>query len=302
MALTPPNYATLNFKRISTFDDLFYRWQHNRRLHTPSNIDPDRSDQNIHHHANAYKIIGERHDEINKIRKEAGVARLRKNITPAVELNIGASGEWFEGKTREEIEEWVKANLEWAKSYFKNKGGKMITYDVHFDEQNPHIQIIYMPETEKHDKRTNQIVPAFDAWSFIGQKKDLYQARDSHAEANKKFGLQRGINYEKEGKKRPRNMSVKELRALNEREEEKNKVFKKNSLDLEADNKQLRLDKTNLVKAQLQGLKDLSAFTKLVDSIDKTALFAFAKRKKTKTLEGLSGINLVRELFPSEAE
>jgi len=260
--MTQPQYATYNIKRVKTFDDLFYRYQHNARQHIPSNLkNPDKSGDNIHSNSFAYKVIGERLTAIDKERKKAGVARSRKNITPAVEVVLGASRDWFENKNSDEVMEWVRVNIEWATEHFKDKG-KLVSYNVHFDETTPHIHMMFIPEVRKLDKRTGKTVPALDADSFMGKRKDFYNARDSHAEVNKGFGLERGINYREEGKEAPQDKTVQQLRAETAR--------------AYTDNIKMNIEK-------LKTAKGLTLIKKLIDGIPRKELIEMVEKSYKKS-------------------
>ena len=260
--MTQPQYATYNIKRVKTFDDLFYRYQHNARQHTPKNLKhPERLGDNIHSNSFAYKDIGERLIAIDKERKKAGVARSRKNITPAVEVVLGASQDWFKNKNSKEVLEWVRVNVEWATEHFKDKG-KLVSYNVHFDETTPHIHMMFIPEVRKLDKRTGKTVPALDADSFMGKRKDFYNARDSHAEVNKGFGLERGINYREEGKEAPQDKTVQQLRA------ETARAYTQNI--------EMNIEK-------LKTAKGLAMIKKLVDGIPRKALIEMVEKSYKKS-------------------
>jgi hypothetical protein len=219
-------------------------------------------------------------DAINKIRQDAGVRRLRKNITPAVELVLGASVEFFEGKSEDEIQEWAQVQINWAKEHFKDKG-KIITYDLHRCERTPHLHLIFIPEVEKIDKRTGLLLPTMDADSFMGKRKDFRDARDTHAEANKQFNLERGINYQEEGKEPAINKTTQQLRGETARASK---------------------DKAKLDIALLEKAKDFKAISSLVGSIDKNLLLGLAKTKKTKNIDGLEGMDLIRKIFEDDEE
>lgn len=270
-----PQYATYNIERIKTIDDLLYRFEHNRRIHTPKNDVVERQHLNIHHNVNAHDVIKNRLNEINDIRSKAGARRLKKNTTPAIELVLGASIEFFEGKNEDEIKEWAQVQINWAKEHFKDKG-KLITYDLHRSERTPHLHLVFIPEVEKMDKRTGRLLPTMDADSFMGKRKNFYHARDTHSEVNKQFGLQRGINYQDEGKEPAKNKTVQQLRAETDRATK---------------------DKARLDIALLEKAKDFKAISSLVGSIDKSLLLALAKKTKTNNSEGLEGMDLVQKIF-----
>lgn len=153
--------------------------------------------------------------EINKIRKKANAWKLRKDTTPAVEVVLSASPEFFNQIQPEKYEEtlkaWAQDQIDWAKEYYKNKG-RLVTYDLHRDETTPHIHLIFIPEAQKLDKRTGEVLPILSADSFIGNKTEMRKQRTSHAKANAKYGLKRGKDYFAEGLEKPVNLSIEELK------------------------------------------------------------------------------------------
>lgn len=272
-------FSTYNIKRIKSADDLLYRFQHNRRIHIPKNANPDRLHLNTHHTTNAHDVIKRRMEDINKERSSAGAKRLKKNTCHAVELVLGASGEFFEGKSQKEINEWAQVQINWAKEHFKDKG-KLVTFDLHRCEKVPHLHLIFIPEVKKIDQYTGKLLPSMDADSFMGKQYDFRIARDKHAEANSQFGLERGIDYKKEGKKPAKNKTVEQLRAETERA-----ILAKAKIDI----------------ALLEKAKDFKAISSLVDSIDPNLLLGLAKAKKIK-VGGLEGMDLVRKIFGAETD
>ena len=208
-------YATINIQKINTLSELCARYKHNRRIKVSSNVVAERSDSNIHGRTNIYKRVVDRIEKIKQIRKESGARALRKTAVPAVELVLGASGEWFKDKSDDEVKDWAKAQWEWAKDYYKGRA-KLVGYDIHNDETNPHMHIIMLPEQLKLDKSTGEKLPVLSAKTVQGNKVEMNKMRDSHSEAMKRFGLERGRNYYLEGEESPNytdgNSSVKQFR------------------------------------------------------------------------------------------
>jgi hypothetical protein len=120
-----------------------------------------------------------------------------------------------------------------------------------------------------------------DADSFMGKRKDFRDARDTHAEANKQFNLERGINYQEEGKEPAINKTTQQLRGETARASK---------------------DKAKLDIALLEKAKDFKAISSLVGSIDKNLLLGLAKTKKTKNIDGLEGMDLIRKIFEDDEE
>ena len=191
-------YATFNVLKIRTSGELAARSKHNSRDQNPANlpnsIDLSKIHLNTNGGGNAHLDITNRIAEINEIRKAAGAKKMRSNSVPAVELVLGASVEWFEEATEEQIDYWRLKNVEWAEEHYKDKG-KLIRWDFHKDETGaPHLHLIFIPETMKIDKLSGKSVPTLSARDFQGGKAKMNADRSSQAEAMEELGLSRGTN------------------------------------------------------------------------------------------------------------
>jgi len=191
-------YATFNVLKIRTSGELAARSKHNSRdqnlANLPSSIDLSKIHLNTNGGGDVHLDITNRIAEINKIRKEAGARSMRKNTVPAVELVLGASAEWFEEATEEQIDYWRIRNIEWAEEHYKDKG-KLMRWDFHKDETGaPHLHLIFMPEVMKVDKLTGKNLPVLSAFEFQGNKAKMNADRSSQAEAMEELGLSRGTN------------------------------------------------------------------------------------------------------------
>jgi hypothetical protein len=169
---------------------------------------------NLNHHGNSN--IAEKSEkcfrQAQAMRTYAGANLLRKNTVPAVELILGASPEFFIGKSKEEIQAWGKTQIDWAKEYYKDRG-KFLGFDFHHDEKTPHIHLIFAPIISKMDKKTGKQLDSYSAKEFVGNKSEMNRARTSHAEANEYYGLVRGKNYHETGETPPEYTdSIKQLR------------------------------------------------------------------------------------------
>ena len=200
------NFATINIQKIKTVAELTARFKHNRRLKISKNIRTEFLDKNLHDTENAPQYIKNRYKDINDERVSLGKRKIRKDFIPAVELVIGASGEFFKSLSESEILDWAQENIDWAEEFYKGKG-KLITYDFHRDERQPHLHLIFMPESTEPDGTVS-----ISAKNFVGNKSNMRSVRTSHAEANAKFGLVRGQDYFKTGAPVPKNLSLNELR------------------------------------------------------------------------------------------
>lgn len=199
-------YATFNIEKITTNAMLNARDRHNRRLYDPENAKPELYHLNQYskdengEEINAYKKGRLLFEDTQIEREQAGARKMRKTAIKAVELVLGASGEFFDLKGREpqDVQAWVDANIKWAEEYYKGRG-VVLNHTVHFCETNPHIHIMFAPITRKKDKTTGVELPVYSAKEFVGNRVEMRRARTSHAKAMAQFGLERGKQYTKEG-------------------------------------------------------------------------------------------------------
>jgi hypothetical protein len=222
-------FATINIQKIKTDSELEARYNHNRRLgKVSSNVQISQIHRSKHSKHNISDSSQAMFRQVQGNRMKAGANQLRATTVKAVELVLGASGEYFEGKSDAEIYEWGKTQLEWAKEYYKDRG-KLLGFDLHLCESNPHIHLIFAPVIKKMDKKTGKVLYTYSAKEFQGTKSEMNRMRSSHAEANEKYGLERGKNYFKEGEKPPEYIdSIKELRR---KTAEAEKVYESLSID-----------------------------------------------------------------------
>jgi hypothetical protein len=114
--------------------------------------------------------------------------KIRKNGVLCVEHLVTASPEWFEGKTKEEQDQYFKDSLE----FIKEKWGKdnVICGGVHRDEKTPHMFAYVVPI----DERTGNL----NCRKWLGKKDALSQLQDSFIEAvGTKNKIDRGVKGSK---------------------------------------------------------------------------------------------------------
>ena len=207
------SFATFNIQKVKTVSELYARCHHNYRETTPKNVDGERTKLNKYNRLKnpAGKMI-ERFNEAQDIRAAAGARKMRSTTVRAVELVLGASPEFFKGKSKKDIDEWAKTQIKWAKEYYKGKG-LIAGSALHLDETTPHLHIMIEPKTMKVDKTTGKKLPVWDAFRLVGNKVEMNKARSSHAEANAKYELKRGKNYYELGETPPKyDKDIKQLR------------------------------------------------------------------------------------------
>jgi hypothetical protein len=160
----------------------------------------------------AYSEIKDRIKEINETRKTKGARSLRSDAVVAVEVVLGASGEFWDKSSVVERLEWLDTNLTWLNEHYGS--GRVVRWDYHLDETgkgktngNPHLHAIIIPETT--DPKG---LPTLSAKKMVGTSRDLEDVRTSHAEANKVFGLKRGIKWSDFPSERTPSLPLKELK------------------------------------------------------------------------------------------
>ena len=127
-------------------------------------IDTSRSKDNFH----IIKPEGSYFTEIQR-RIDAAGCRTRKDSVRFIDTLITASPEFFEGKTKAEIQ----AYFTHACSFMEERIGKgnIVSAVVHMDEKTPHMHMVFVPLTE--DKR-------LCAKELIGNRKKLIQWQDDY--------------------------------------------------------------------------------------------------------------------------
>ena len=214
------HYATFNIEKIKSMDRLGSVNRHNSRINGAlKNDDPSKMHLNEDDGIDARQVIESRLEDINEMRQSQGLTRLKKNTVPAIEIVMGASDDWFIGKSQDDIKEWKDANMNWAVNHYKGQG-RLIKASFHQSETNPHLHLIFMPETL--DKSGNVSVSAY---KMMGNKGKMNRDKDSHALDMKKFKLKRVPNYFKLGEKEPKKgSSLKDLKRATVRAENEAKT------------------------------------------------------------------------------
>lgn len=106
--------------------------------------------------------------------------KARKNAVIGIEGLYTASPEFFEGKTRDEINQFFR---ECKDFHMKHYGEKIICYGIHYDETTPHMHIITAPEWEGK----------LNAKHYInGPEKLVRNQTEIATTIGKKWGLDRG--------------------------------------------------------------------------------------------------------------
>ncbi|HIO43645.1 MAG TPA: hypothetical protein EYN33_06485 [Gammaproteobacteria bacterium] len=191
-------FATINIKKMGTWSVLKRRLEHNNRVNGAlKNDDPRLMHLNEYGSMDSYENINNLYESINKERVSNGVRLMRQDTVPAVELVLGASKDFFNGKSEDFIQDWKKVQLDWARDYYKERG-EIMDIAFHRSERTPHLHITFAPVTK--DPKGNR---TFSKYKFQGGLKEMRSMRSSHAKANTIFNLERGQDYFKTGEEQP---------------------------------------------------------------------------------------------------
>lgn len=209
---------------------------HNLRRRQEKNVDPAKTHLNRHLVYQAGRFVL---DEPAKYKRNNRIANLLKqrikslDITGlqagqavVMEINLTVSPEWMQGKTPAQVNELLKAQLEWAKSKY---GDSILTADLHLDETTPHWHIMLIPLVEqvrkvRQSKRQKEagepqktVTVRTLSMSTVFTPEALELAHTELAEHLKPFGLSRGEHRARD-RDRVRHTTLKEHRAMIEQQ------------------------------------------------------------------------------------
>jgi len=189
---------------------------HNLRIKKYGNVDASRS------HLNEV-LIDEFDIQTNRNMEDAlydyyekkGI-KVRDNSIPMMEFVLTASPGFFSKLSKEQLEEWKKHQLDFA----KNKWGDNIKFAVlHMDETSPHIHIQISTEQTTTKKYKNQFGEFHKETTSLNVKRFdrtyLSELQTEYAEHNKKFGLVRGMYHSKATHKEVKKFYAEVDKALN---------------------------------------------------------------------------------------
>lgn len=119
----------------------------------------------------------------------------------ACEFLMSASPEFFEDKSREEIEKWAETSLDFVTRKIGIEKKNVLHAVVHMDEKTPHMHVVAVPLVEKYDGRRKENVLAISRKHFIKTRDDMAQVQTDYVDHLKEngFDLERGL--EKSGAK-----------------------------------------------------------------------------------------------------
>jgi hypothetical protein len=141
------------------------------------NVDASRSHLNV--------VIGAHDREsFNKAVRERIATCTRKprpDANRAVEMLLGASPEFFEGKSYDEQKAYLADCLDFAKGFFGE--ANVVGAYMHFDEKTPHLSVMAVPiETSvRKTKKTERTVTTLNASHYLGGQASMIQMQTDFA-------------------------------------------------------------------------------------------------------------------------
>lgn len=194
-------YAILRTKRIREHQ-VNQVFMHNLRvdLKFAKHTDPTKTDQNavLVDSWGLSAGLGKFAEKWDEGIKKTGVQVGKNNTVKMLEFVLTASPEFFKTASPGQIKQWEKKQVEWAKKEFGENLKFMV---LHKDEKTPHIHLCILPAVKKVHKYKNQKGEFFKEKHTLSPNdfnpKYLAELQTRYAEANKGFGLNRGLKRSK---------------------------------------------------------------------------------------------------------
>ena len=135
----PAHFAILRTAKLKSFGNVGGSLSHTYRTRETTNADPDRADTNEHSHSSPAEVMQALRDRLpDKYRKDAVIG---------LEYFVGASPQWFDGKTREQQDAYFRESIDWL----EKRHGKenVIGWSIHRDETSPHLVAYVVPISDR---------------------------------------------------------------------------------------------------------------------------------------------------------
>lgn len=175
----PAHFAILRTAKLKSLGNVGGSLAHTYRTRETSNADPSRADQNEHSHATPGEVMQALRDKLPEKR--------RKDAVIGLEYFVGASPEWFEGKTREQQDAYFREAVGWL----EKRHGKenVVGWSIHRDESTPHLVAYVVPLDDKGKLNAKQ---------WTGGPAALSKMQTDFAKTvGARHGLERGIEGSK---------------------------------------------------------------------------------------------------------
>jgi Plasmid recombination enzyme len=199
-------YAIMRIEKLKTLGALDRRYDHNMRIVVSENILPD--------HPPPVELLDGVTGTYSKLVTakfvELGIdEKAQKGKIIAVEAIVTASRVWFDGADEVMRQQWIEANVEWARKKF---GKGLISIKLHADEETPHLHIVAIPvvakakltrgrppkDPELAAQRIAEAAAAPAVWTLSfhdllgGHRENLSLEQDNYHKFVKHLGLVRG--------------------------------------------------------------------------------------------------------------
>lgn len=135
----PAHFAILRTAKLKSFGNVGGSLSHTYRTRETTNADPDRAATNEHSHNSPAEVMQALRDRLpDKYRKDAVIG---------LEYFVGASPEWFDGKTREQQDAYFRESIDWL----EKRHGKenVVGWSIHRDETSPHLVAYVVPISDR---------------------------------------------------------------------------------------------------------------------------------------------------------
>jgi hypothetical protein len=223
------SYSIFRVQGIKTTGDLRGIGKHNadRVSYTNHDIDRSKSSENIEI-VKCEDTYLKRFNEITsemKIDHEKRMKSIRsdrrKSFDQAInsakndvacEFLFTSDEEFFQNKSKDEIETWAKQSLEFLEKDIGITKDKIIHASVHMDEKTPHVHVVAVPIVKAYDGRRKADTWQISRKKFIPTKDDLTRLQDTY---NKRMNAA-GYNLERGTKKELKHAAVHDFKEKTE--------------------------------------------------------------------------------------
>jgi hypothetical protein len=135
----PAHFAILRTAKLKSFGNVGGSLSHTYRTRETTNADPDRAATNEHSHNSPAEVMQALRDRLPE--------KYRKDAVIGLEYFVGASPQWFDGKTREQQDAYFRESIDWL----EKRHGKenVIGWSIHRDETSPHLVAYVVPISDR---------------------------------------------------------------------------------------------------------------------------------------------------------
>ncbi len=135
----PAHFAILRTAKLKSFGNVGGSLSHTYRTRETTNADPSRSDTNQHSHNSPGEVMQALRDRLPE--------KYRKDAVIGLEYFIGASPEWFQGKTREQEDAYFHQAVDWLQK--RHGQENVVGWSIHRDESSPHLVAYVVPLSDR---------------------------------------------------------------------------------------------------------------------------------------------------------